>query len=105
MDDVDRKQNAPSPKRKPSAKRVLALWKTQALSVLSRKCRAVSSLLVMMESVCELPNVWMCETASSTSSTSSMQQLSAPYSVCMSVAGGGPNLSLLRSFGPANTET
>ena len=34
--------SAPKPKRKPSAKRVDMLWKTQALSILRRNCSAVS---------------------------------------------------------------
>lgn len=36
--------SAPKPKRKPSAKRELALWKTQALSTVFKKCWAADSV-------------------------------------------------------------
>lgn len=46
--------SAPRPKRYPSAKRVLALWKTHALSTALRKCSATAASSVTTASVCAL---------------------------------------------------
>mmetsp|Transcript_10048 Transcript_10048/g.32275 ORF Transcript_10048/g.32275 Transcript_10048/m.32275 type:complete len:447 (+) Transcript_10048:217-1557(+) len=80
--------SAPRPKRKPSEKRVDALWNTQAESTLRRKAAATSGDSVMTASVWFEEWALIKRTASSRSSTSSRSMVASPYSKARESAGG-----------------
>mmetsp|Transcript_23937 Transcript_23937/g.65703 ORF Transcript_23937/g.65703 Transcript_23937/m.65703 type:complete len:214 (-) Transcript_23937:818-1459(-) len=101
--------SAPSPKRNPSLKRVLALWKTQAASTLARKADAAAASLVTMVSVWPEPFVWMWSMASCMSPTTSSVTSLEEYSWRAEGAGGRPSIATTRSppytLTPASSNT